>query len=66
MSNLLDIAERFKNVADLIDNEEIEPALLEGALAEIEGEISQKLTNITRIIDKGNSDIVFIEKEIKG
>ena len=50
MRSLYDISERYNNLRDLLENDEIPPALIEEALAEVEGEFNDKASNIVKLI----------------
>ena len=65
MANLFEISERYKNLAELVGNQDIEPEVIEEALRSVEGELSDKLQNITYIIKREESDINLIDEEIK-
>lgn len=65
MANLFEISERYKNLAELVGNQDIEPEAIEEALRSVEGELSEKLQNITYIVKKEESDINLIDEEIK-
>ena len=65
MANLFEISERYKNLAELVGSQDIEPEVIEEALRSVEGELSDKLQNITYIIKREESDINLIDEEIK-
>lgn len=68
MANLFDIAERYKNVAnltELVASGEMEEEMLEQALQSMEGELTEKLANITYIMKNNEADVKLIDEEIK-
>lgn len=65
MANLFEISERYKNLAELVGSQDIEPEAIEEALRSVEGELSDKLQNITYIVKREESDINLIDEEIK-
>lgn len=65
MANLFDISSRFKNLAELVESGEVSPEVMEEALKSVEGELTEKLQNITYIIRNNESDIATIDEEIK-
>ncbi len=65
MANLFDISSRFKNLAELVESGEVSPEVMEEALESVEGELTEKLQNITYIIRNNESDIATIDEEIK-
>lgn len=68
MAKLFEIAERYRNLeelADLVNSGELEEEILVGALTEVEGELGDKLSNITKLIKEMNTDILGIDTEIE-
>lgn len=68
MSKLFDIAERYKNIeelSDLVNSGELDTEVLQNALNEVEGELTDKLNNITYIVRKleGEMATINVEKE---
>lgn len=68
MANLFEIAERFKALSEcveLVASGELEAEVLEESLNTLEGELSDKLQNITYIIRKQEADLILIDEEVK-
>jgi len=62
---LNELAENYKNIADLMDDDTIEPEILSIALKTIEGDIATKSQNIAVILNSMDADINIIEAEIQ-
>lgn len=66
MGKLFEIAERYKNIeelSELVNSGELELEMLQFALNEIEGELIEKLTNITNLIKKLDGELLIIKNE---
>lgn len=63
MAKLYDIAERYKNLHELLENEDISPDLISGALNEVEGEFEGKIENICKFMQSLEGEIALIETE---
>ena len=56
MANLYEITERYNNLLDLLDNEEITQDILNNALNEVQDEFNEKALNIVKFIKNLESD----------
>lgn len=65
MANLYEISERYKNIQDLIGNEEITEEFLEKAAGDVEDELQEKLLNIAKLCKniKGNKAMIKEERD---
>lgn len=63
MSRLYDIAERYNNLKELLDNDEVTPDMISGAINEIEGEFQNKVDGICKFMLSLEGDIALIEEE---
>ena len=63
MASLYEITERFRNIAELLDNPEIPEEVLIDALDSIEGEFEDKATNIVRFMKSIEGDCKIIKEE---
>ena len=65
MANLYEISERYKNIQDLIGNEEITEEFLEKAAEDVEDELQEKLLNIAKLCKniKGNKAMIKEERD---
>lgn len=64
MAKLYEIAERYKNLLDLTDNEELDKKMIERALAGVDEELSSKADNIGRLYKNMDSSIKFLKEEM--
>ena len=62
---LYDLAADFKKVSELIDNEEIDPEVLQDTLQSIEGAIEIKAVNIATLVQGLSADADIIKAEEK-
>lgn len=60
---LYELAEAYKNVLDLLENEEVDQEMLQQALENVEAEIEEKVENIVKIIKNLEGDVEIIKKE---
>ena len=65
MAKLYELAERFNNISELLDDPAIDRDTVTTALATIEGDIAAKGQNIAVIIQSMDGDILAIDNEIK-
>lgn len=65
MATLYDITERYRNIQDLIENEEIDPILLEDALGVVDDEFDEKMLNIVKLTKNLEGYIAMIDEEDK-
>ncbi len=65
MANLIELSMAYKNLAELVHNEEVDTEMLEEALQGVEGELTEKLESITYILRGMESDTEAIDKEIE-
>ena len=65
MAKLYEIGQRYQNLLDLIENEEVPAELLEGALQEVEDEFGNKAENIIKFLRNIESDIEALKVEEK-
>lgn len=65
MANLIELSQNYKNLMELVHNEEVDPGMLEQALQCAEGELTDKLESITYILRGMESDTEAIDKEIE-
>ena len=66
MGKLFDIAERYKNIeelSELVNSGELDAEVLQNALNEVEGELTDKLNNITYIVRKLEGEMATIKAE---
>ena len=65
MANLYEISERYKNIQDLIGNEEITEEILKNAAEDVEDELQEKLLNIAKLCKniKGNKAMIKEERD---
>lgn len=65
MTNLYEISERYKNIQDLIGNEEITEEILKNAAENVEDELQEKLLNIAKLCKniKGNKAMIKEERD---
>ena len=63
-NSLFLIAERYSNILELCENAEVPVEMLEEALQEMDGELTEKLENIVSFIKSMNGDIEVIDNEI--
>lgn len=65
MANLYEITERYNNLLDLLDNEEITQDILNSALNEVQDEFNEKALNIVKFIKNLESDVNGLDTEEK-
>lgn len=65
MANLYEITERYNNLLDLLDNEEITQDILNNALNEVQDEFNEKALNIVKFIKNLESDVNGLDAEEK-
>lgn len=65
MANLYEITERYNNLLDLLDNEEITQDILNSALNEVQDEFNEKALNIVKFIKNLESDVNGLDAEEK-
>lgn len=63
MANIFDISERYINIINLLNDEAIEPQLIEEALASINEEFEVKADNIVYVLRVLQADTEAIKKE---
>lgn len=65
MANLYEITERYNNLLELLDNEEITQDILNSALNEVQDEFNEKALNIVKFIKNLESDVNGLDAEEK-
>jgi hypothetical protein len=65
MQSLYNLTANYKNIANLLDDETMEPEIITTALAEINGSITEKAANIAGLIKNYDSDADAKRAEIK-
>lgn len=65
MANLYEISERYKNIQDLIGNEEITEEILKNAAEDVEDELQEKLLNIAKLCKNIKGNKAMIKEEEK-
>lgn len=65
MANLYEITERYNNLLELLDNEEITQDILNSALNEVQDEFNEKALNIVKFIKNLESDFKGLDAEEK-
>lgn len=65
MPTLYNLAERYQNITDLLDNPEIDQATIINALAVVESDLATKAGNIAVIIRSMDADCDIIKAEEK-
>lgn len=65
MAELYEVSERYKNIQDLIGNEEITEEILKNAAEDVEDELQEKLLNIAKLCKniKGNKAMIKDEEK---
>lgn len=65
MANLYEITERYNNLLELLDNEEITEDVLSSALNDVQDEFNEKALNIVKFIKNLESDVNGLDAEEK-
>ena len=65
MSKLYEIGQRYRNLEELLDNNDIERGAIQAALSEVEGEFIEKAEAIAKLIKNMNGDIEAFKNEEK-
>lgn len=65
MANLYEITERYNNLLELLDNEEITEDVLNSALNDVQDEFNEKALNIVKFIKNLESDVNGLDAEEK-
>ena len=65
MANLVELSQNYKNLLELVHNEDIDPVMLEQALQGAEGELTDKLESVTYILREMDSDSEAMDREIE-
>lgn len=65
MAKLYEIVERYKNLEDLLNNDDIDSAIVDEALEEVVGEFEEKAENICKLMKNIESDIEGFKAEEK-
>ena len=63
MSNLYEISDRYNNLRDLLENDDIPLTVIEEAMAQVEGEFNDKASNIVKLIRTLEADAKAIKEE---
>lgn len=62
---LYEIAEQYKNLENLLENDDIPAELIKEGLGQLEGQFNEKAENICKIIKNNESDIKGLKEEEK-
>ena len=62
---LFELTENYKNILDLIENDDVPKEVVEEALNSLSDDISVKCENICKLIKTINGDIDTVSAEIK-
>ncbi len=65
MATLYNITERYQNLLDLCDDENVNPELIDSALAQLDGEIEDKVSGGIAVIQELKHRAAAIDAEIK-
>ena len=65
MFKLYELTEMYKNIQELISDEEVDAETLENALSQIEGDINSKAENIAKLVRAIDGDINTLKEEEK-
>lgn len=65
MFKLYELTEMYRNIQELINDDEVETEILESALNQIEGDINSKAENIAKLVRTIDGDINTLKEEEK-
>ncbi|WP_352404485.1 siphovirus Gp157 family protein [Sporanaerobacter acetigenes] len=65
MFKLYELAEMYRNIQDLINDDETDTETLENALSQVEGDINSKAENMAKLIRSIDGDIETLKAEEK-